>query len=70
MGHLLARWLAVSTIPCNGSIVKRINGTNITASFCNHPTMPVATGRFGPKEGKYWRFFKTPVLKNDEYLWN
>ncbi|CAG9990781.1 unnamed protein product [Clonostachys byssicola] len=24
--------------------------------FCNHPTMPVATGRFGPIEEKYWRF--------------
>ncbi|VUC29693.1 unnamed protein product [Clonostachys rosea] len=24
--------------------------------FCNHPTMPVATGRFGPTAGKYWRF--------------
>ncbi|KAH7002440.1 hypothetical protein EDB80DRAFT_809426 [Ilyonectria destructans] len=24
--------------------------------FCNHPTMPIATGRFGPKDGKYWRF--------------
>ncbi|KIX01168.1 uncharacterized protein Z518_08893 [Rhinocladiella mackenziei CBS 650.93] len=24
--------------------------------FCNHPTMPVAAGRFGPADGKYWRF--------------
>ncbi|CAH0027255.1 unnamed protein product [Clonostachys rhizophaga] len=24
--------------------------------FCNHPKMPVATGRFGPAGGKYWRF--------------
>ncbi|ETS84377.1 hypothetical protein PFICI_02402 [Pestalotiopsis fici W106-1] len=24
--------------------------------FCNHPVMPVATGRFGPISEKYWRF--------------
>jgi 2-polyprenyl-6-methoxyphenol hydroxylase-like FAD-dependent oxidoreductase len=24
--------------------------------FCNHPTKPVATGRFGPTNDKYWRF--------------
>ncbi|KAM0075364.1 hypothetical protein ACKRZS_012541 [Fusarium odoratissimum] len=24
--------------------------------FCTHPTMPIATGRFGPRQQKYWRF--------------
>jgi len=24
--------------------------------FCNHPTKPVAAGRFGPKTEKFWRF--------------
>ncbi|KAI7763499.1 hypothetical protein LZL87_013891 [Fusarium oxysporum] len=24
--------------------------------FCNDPVMPVATGRFGPADGRYWRF--------------
>ena len=25
-------------------------------SFCTHPTMPIATGRFGPRQQKYWRY--------------
>ncbi|KAI8711251.1 3-(3-hydroxy-phenyl)propionate/3-hydroxycinnamic acid hydroxylase [Fusarium sp. LHS14.1] len=24
--------------------------------FCTHSTMPIATGRFGPRQQKYWRF--------------
>ncbi|KAF4535858.1 3-(3-hydroxy-phenyl)propionate/3-hydroxycinnamic acid hydroxylase [Lasiodiplodia theobromae] len=37
--------------------------------FCNHPTMPVATGRFGPANDKYWRFeYELPAgFKPDDF---
>jgi hypothetical protein len=36
-------------------IFDRRNNVLSVSSFCRHPTMPIATGRFGPKASRYWR---------------